>query len=145
MKNEINRQIWLNARPSRVWEALTSAEHLARWFADDGATVSALEPGGEVKLGWADYGVVHAIIERVEPESYLSWRWSRPPGLDPHVVSTTLVEFTISMREGLTLLHVFESGFRELDLPPLAIDSLLYGGGDNWPVLLTQLRKYLER
>ncbi|NGY61163.1 activator of HSP90 ATPase [Lentzea sp. NEAU-D13] len=142
--DRIERDVLINASPRRVWAALTSAEHLGTWFGDAGATVSALEPGGEVTLTWAEHGTGRAIIEKVEPESFFSWRWSGPLGPDPVPGNATLVEFTLTPTDGGTLLQVVESGFTGLDLPSEGQEKYASGNFGGWGHELDELREYLE-
>ncbi len=144
--DRIERDVVVNASRQRVWDALTSAEHLGTWFGDAGATVSSLEPGGEITLTWAEHGTGRAIIEQVEPESFLSWRWSGPLGPDPVPGNATLVEFTLTTQAGgATLLRVVESGFTGLDLPPEERERYASGNAGGWGHELDELREYLEK
>ena len=143
--DRIERDVLINASPHRVWAALTSAEHLGTWFGDAGATVSRLEAGGEVTLTWAEHGTGRAIIEKVEPESFFSWRWSGPVGPDPVPGNATLVEFTLTPQDGGTLLQVVESGFTQLDLPSEEQERYASGNVDGWGHELDELREYLEK
>ncbi|MDT7789854.1 MAG: hypothetical protein QOF58_8273 [Pseudonocardiales bacterium] len=143
--DRIERDVVINASPQRVWNALTSAEHLGTWFGDAGATVSALEPGGEVTLTWAEHGTGRAIIEKVEPESFFSWRWSGPLGPDPVPGNATLVEFTLTPEGDGTRLKVVESGFSTLDRPVEKQEWHRERNVDGWGHELDELREYLEK
>ncbi len=143
--DRIERDVLIGAPVARVWNALTSAEHLGTWFGDAGATVSALEPGGEVTLTWAEHGTGRAIIEKVEPETFLSWRWSGPLGPDPVPGNATLVEFTLQPKDGGTLLQVVESGFTGLDLPSEEQEKYASGNLGGWRAELDELREYVEK
>jgi hypothetical protein len=60
------------------------------------------------------------LIERMEPETLLSWRW-HPAAVDPAVdyshEPTTLVVFELQETQSGTLLSISESGF---DIVPTA-------------------------
>lgn len=115
--NRIKREILLKAPVSRVWRALSNAEEFGDWFgvALKGKTFA---PGSRVRGQFTHPGCEHlvfdVVIERVEPERFLSWRW-HPYAVDPSVdyskEPTTLVEFELKEVEGGTLLTVIESGF----------------------------------
>jgi uncharacterized protein YndB with AHSA1/START domain len=45
--DRIERKALINAPQERVWELLTEAEHLGRWFGDAGAEID-LRPGGRI-------------------------------------------------------------------------------------------------
>jgi len=74
---------------------------------------------GQVTHPGYEYLVWDVLIESVEPERLLSWRW-HPAAIDPSVdyseEPTTLVVFELKEVEGGTLLNVVESGFDSL--PP---------------------------
>jgi uncharacterized protein YndB with AHSA1/START domain len=58
-------------------------------------------------------------VERIEPETYFSYRW-HPYAIDPAVdystEPTTLVEFHLEDSDGGTLLTIVESGFDQIPL-----------------------------
>ena len=64
--DRIERDVLIAAPVERVWELITSAEHLGRWFGDAGAEID-LRPGGPLSLRWREYGTVHGRVEAVEP------------------------------------------------------------------------------
>lgn len=141
---QIEREIHINAPAERVWAAITEAEHLGTWFGDAGATVD-LRPGGEVTLTWAEHGTGYAVIEKLEPHSFFSWRWAGPAGGRPAPGNETLVEFTLSPSSAGTLLRVVESGFPALDLPSDESERYANGNVEGWRSELGELREYLER
>jgi uncharacterized protein YndB with AHSA1/START domain len=57
------------------------------------------------------------LVERVDPERHLSWRW-HPAAIDITIdytpEPTTLVEFDLTEAASGTLLRVVESGFDQL-------------------------------
>lgn len=115
--DRIERDVLINASRQRVWDALTSAEH----------------------------GTGRAIVEKVEPESFFSWRRPGPLGPDPVPGNATLVEFTLTPADGGTLLQVVESGFTRLDLPPEEQERYAAGNVDGWGRELDELREHLEK
>src|SRR5918999_2712414 len=63
--DRIEREVTIDAPPERVWELVTGAEHLGRWFGDAGAEED-LRPGGELALHWSEYGTSKGRIEAGE-------------------------------------------------------------------------------
>src|SRR5688572_2606278 len=63
--DRIEREISIDAPVDRVWDVITQAEHIGRWFGDAGAQID-LRPGGRFTCTWAEHGTVHAIVERVD-------------------------------------------------------------------------------
>ena len=84
---EVEREVLLDAPPSEVWEALTDAERLEGWFAND--VDFDLDRGGVFR--WDDGEVRHAVVEEVDVERRLAIRWWDPEGTDESEVTFTLV------------------------------------------------------
>jgi uncharacterized protein YndB with AHSA1/START domain len=120
--DRIERKILLKAPRSRVWRALSNAEEFGDWFgvALKGKTFA---PGhrvqGQVTYPGYEHIVLDMLIERMEPERLLSWRWHpypADPSVDYSKEPTTLVVFELEEVEGGTSLTVVESGFD--NIPP---------------------------
>ena len=116
VEDSIVRETVVAAPVQRVWEVLTQAEHVGRWFGADEAEID-LRPGGSFVMTWAEHGVGLARVERVEEPTLFSFRWALEPGLEPKPGEETLVEFTLVEKGDGTLLRVVESGFSKLDRP----------------------------
>jgi uncharacterized protein YndB with AHSA1/START domain len=119
--DRIERSIVLNAPRSRVWRALTHAPEFGTWFRaalHDQAFVPGAATRGPITYAGYEHVQFDVVVERMEPESYFSWRWhpyAVEPGVDYSGEPTTLVEFTLEDTEdGGTRLTVVESGFDAL-------------------------------
>jgi uncharacterized protein YndB with AHSA1/START domain len=120
--DRIERSIVINAPRSRVWRAVSNAEEFGRWF---GANLQgqSFRPGqrtrGPITIAGFEHVMFDVLVERVEPETLLSWRW-HPYAVDPAVdysqEEPTLVTFTLKDAPGGTLLETCESGFDKV--PP---------------------------
>jgi uncharacterized protein YndB with AHSA1/START domain len=120
--DRIERSIHIKAPRSRVWRALSNAEEYGNWF---GANLKGqtFAPGqrvqGPITITGYEHVVFDAQIERVEPESLMSYRW-HPYAVDPAIdyskEQRTLVTFTLKDADGGTLLTVTETGFDKM--PP---------------------------
>ena len=116
--DRIEKSFEVKATRSRVWRAISDAREFATWFGVE--LDRSFAPGTSV-IGRLPYkGEIHTFemqVERVEPESYFSYRW-HPYAMDPKVdyskEPTTLVEFRLEEVPGGTLLRVVESGFQSL-------------------------------
>jgi uncharacterized protein YndB with AHSA1/START domain len=120
--DRIERNILLKAPRSCIWRALSNAEEFGDWFgvALKGKTFAAGQRvQGQITHPGYEHVVWDVLIERLEPERLLSWRW-HPAAVEPSVdyskEATTLVVFELKEVEGGTLLSVVESGFDSL--PP---------------------------
>jgi uncharacterized protein YndB with AHSA1/START domain len=115
--DRIERKILLKSPRARVWRALSSAEEFGSWFGVglQGKTFTAGQHvRGQVTYPGYEHVVLDILIERIEPERLLSWRW-HPAAIERSVdyskEPTTLVVFELEEVEGGTLLRVVESGF----------------------------------
>jgi len=115
--DRIEREILLKAPRSRVWRALSNAAEFGDWFgvALKGNTFAAGQRvRGQITYPGYEHVVFDVVIERMEPQRLLSWRW-HPASVDPSVnyskEPTTLVVFELKEVEGGTLLSLVESGF----------------------------------
>jgi uncharacterized protein YndB with AHSA1/START domain len=138
----IEREIVIEASQERVWEVLTQAEHVARWFGDS-AEVD-LRPGGKASFGWSAYGVHRAVVERVDPPTFLSYRWARQADAEPAPGESTLVEFTLTEDSLGTVLRVVETGFASLDASPDEQDKARQENEQGWTTELADLKEYAE-
>src|SRR5690348_4162389 len=119
--DRIEKEIVLRAPQSRVWRALANAEVLGAWFGMKLEGTSA--PGGRVhgQITLPDHGqvTIETAVERMDPESRMSYRW-HPYAVEPGVVyssePTTLVVFQLEAVAGGTALKVVESGFDRIPL-----------------------------
>jgi len=119
--DRIERSIVVNAPRERVWRALSNAEDFGTWF---GANLKGqtFAPGqrarGPITFAGYEHMSFDALIERIEPQVLLSYRW-HPYPIDATVDYTkeqpTLVTFTLKDAPGNgTILTVVESGFDQV-------------------------------
>jgi uncharacterized protein YndB with AHSA1/START domain len=69
----VEREVEFTAPPAEVWAALTEAERLEEWFAND--VELDLRRGGEGIFRWANGEERRAIVEDVQPEERFAIRW----------------------------------------------------------------------
>jgi uncharacterized protein YndB with AHSA1/START domain len=145
--DRIERNIVLKAPRSRVWRALSNAEEFGDWFgvALTGKTFTAGERvQGQVTHAGYEHVVWDVLIERIEPERLLSWRW-HPAAIDPTVdysaEPTTLVVFELKEVEGGTLLSVVESGFDKVP-PARRLDAFRMNSG-GWDAQMGNIEKHV--
>lgn len=120
--DRIERQIHIKAPRSKVWRALADAESFGDWFgvALKGKRFVAGEPcEGNITYPGYEHLVWKVMVERIEPERLLSFRW-HPYAVDPNVdysnESATLVEFELEETTDGTVLRLVESGFDQIPL-----------------------------
>ena len=145
--DRIQRQIVLRAPRSRVWRAITDATEFGAWFEAklEGTFAPGATVGGPILVPGYEHVAMEMAIERVEPESLMSFRWhpyAIEPGADYSSEPKTLVEFRLSEVEGGTQLTVVESGF---DRIPLARRAEAFRmNDDGWAGQLQNIAKYVE-
>jgi uncharacterized protein YndB with AHSA1/START domain len=142
-QDRIEREIVIEAPRERVWAVLTQPEHIAQWFGDT-AEID-LRAGGKAAFGWTEHGRHEAMVERVDPPGFFSYRWARGTDTAPTAGEATLVEFTLSAHGNGTLLRVVETGFDSLNLTE---DERGRASADNtqgWISELGELKEYAER
>jgi uncharacterized protein YndB with AHSA1/START domain len=147
INDRIERETVINAPVERVWELITEAEHLGRWFGDAGAEVD-LRPGGAIVLRWTEYGTTRGRVVAVEPRTRFSYRWAPfkdPGGEEPVEGNSTLVEFTLHPEGDATRLRVAETGFAALATSEEQRAKNLDGNTGGWEHEIGELREYAEK
>lgn len=143
VQDRIEREVVVAAAPERVWEIITQAEHVGKWFGDS-AEID-LRPGGTIVLRFENYGTHYATIERIDEPRYFSYRWK--PGVTdekPSNADSTLVEFTLTPQEGQTRLRVVETGFSGLSLSESKRAEQFESNTKGWGIQLRDLQEYVE-
>jgi uncharacterized protein YndB with AHSA1/START domain len=141
---QIERETLIAAPVERVWALLTEAEHVGRWFCDDGAEID-LRPGGAMVLRWTEHGTTHARVVDVEPQRRFSYRWAAEAETEQLDGNSTLVEFTLDPTDDGTRLRVVESGFDELDESDEKRRARVKGNTEGWEIQLGRVRDEAER
>ncbi len=147
ISDQIERETIINAPVERVWELITEAEHLGRWFGDAGAEID-LRPGGDMTLRWTEHGTSRGRVVAVEPRSRFSYRWAPfkdPGGEEPVEGNSTLVEFTLQREGDATRLRVVESGFASLATSHAQRARNFRGNTEGWQYETGELREYAAR
>jgi uncharacterized protein YndB with AHSA1/START domain len=70
---EVTREVVLEAPVEDVWAAITEAEQLEEWFAND--VELELVPGGEGVFRWDDGEERRAVVETVDPGRRFEFTW----------------------------------------------------------------------
>jgi uncharacterized protein YndB with AHSA1/START domain len=142
----IEKTIEIAAPLEAVWQALTGAEELSRWFPLE-ARVEP-RPGGKVFLSWGPQCEGEGTIDIFEPLKRLRWR--EPAPVPPHTagaapppgaIELPAVEWLLETKGGRTVLRLVNSGISAESWADEYHDSLHYG----WGFMLANLRLYLER
>ena len=145
--DHIERETVIEAPVERVWQLITEAEHVGRWFGDAGAEID-LRPGGDMVIHWAEHGTSHGRVVELEPHTRFSYRWAPfkdPAGGDPVEGNSTLIEFTLASEGDGTRLRVVESGFAALATSDEQRVKNHAGNVKGWGAELADLAEYAQR
>jgi len=100
---------------------------------------------GHVTHPGYEHMIFDVLIERMEPETLLSWRWHPAainPGVDYLQEPTTLVEFRLQEVQDGTLLSVTESGFDKVPTARRSEAFRLNSGG--WDAQMDNIAKHFD-
>jgi uncharacterized protein YndB with AHSA1/START domain len=140
--DRIEKEVRIAAPVERVWELVTTAEHLGRWFGDAGAEID-LRPGGRLTLRWHSSDTLHGLVETVAPPHRFSYRWLLDGDLEEATpANSTLVEFSLTADGEGTRLAVVESGFDSLGIDAAERAERLASHTSGWPWELGELAGY---
>jgi uncharacterized protein YndB with AHSA1/START domain len=105
MGRTLEKELFINASPQRVFQALTEKAELERWFVQK-AEID-LRPGGAIRLEWAPDSVEIGTILALDPPHRLSFSWE---ALEP---SPTTITFELTAENGGTRLRLIHTGIGE--------------------------------
>ncbi|WP_405792315.1 SRPBCC domain-containing protein [Streptomyces sp. NBC_01506] len=143
-EDRIERETLIAAPLERVW---TLVAQPGFWVADKESLPGTVAKEGDSILAKnAEYGEFPVQVEKVEPPTYLAYRWASAfPGQELREDNSTLVEFTLAAEGDGTRLRVVESGFAALggseELRRQAVKDNTIG----WPQELGELKARAEQ
>jgi uncharacterized protein YndB with AHSA1/START domain len=147
--DRIEKRILLKAPRSRVWRALSNAEEFGTWFGVNFSGkqfVAGESVQGHITYPGYEHLVMDVVVERVEPEHHLSWRW-HPAAVDITVdyspEPTTLVVFELTEIDSGTLLRVVESGFDQI--PAARREEAFRMNSGGWEQQLVNIEKHVAK
>ena len=133
--NEIRKQLFVKAAPSRVWRAITDSAEFGAWFhvkLESPFAVGQPTSGQITYPGW-EHVRFTLHTEAIEPQVRFAYRW-HPYAIDMNKDYSkepmALVEFLLEPKDGGTLLTIVESGFDKL--PPERIDEAFRMNERGW-------------
>jgi uncharacterized protein YndB with AHSA1/START domain len=147
-QDSIVTQIEIAAPPERVFQALTDAQQLKRWFGGPECPAKVWEmdagPGGHYRYVTEKGAVVvnnvsqfecHGEIVEYDPPRVLAYTWIA--NWHDDLTRRTIVRWELTPKSTGTLVKVTHSGLTQL---PIARSD--YTGG--WPGVLEMLKKFAE-
>jgi uncharacterized protein YndB with AHSA1/START domain len=144
--DRIEKTIVLRAPRTRVWRALTQADQFGAWFGMslEGTFAPGARLTGRLTSPGHEHLALEIVVEQVEPEHLLSYRWHPYPGqsgVDYAAEPMTLVEFHLADVADSTQLTVVESGFDRL--PPARRITAFRMNEQGWAEQLTHIAAYV--
>jgi uncharacterized protein YndB with AHSA1/START domain len=140
MKDKIQREITIKAPKERVYAAITDPSQIISWFPD--SVEGNLIEGEKPFLHFGEHDKAQIYVVAVQPYNYFAYRWV-PGGnqFDGDILNapTTLVEFQITERKGVSTVTLTESGFEEL--PPEIAKASFEQNSGGWDFMLGRLEK----
>ena len=142
MEDRIEQRIAIRAGHDKVWQLVTRPG----WWLPGSRMASARNPG-RVSVGYSGDQRPYVIdVVRVEPPSYVAFRWASAfGGGAPVSRRSTLVEFYVRPVGDEIGVTVVESGFASLDLPEAVREDEWKGNAGGWQYELAGLRALAER
>jgi uncharacterized protein YndB with AHSA1/START domain len=148
IRQQLKREIFIEAPPEIVWKAVTEPEHMALWLSDSaqldlragGVGTLTWHPGGKATEELDEPLSVPVRVETIEPPHQFRFRWSHPADAEPTPENSLLVEFRLTPQADGTRLTVLESGFAELGRPEEA-----EAHDEGWTAHLERLRQHLTQ
>jgi uncharacterized protein YndB with AHSA1/START domain len=146
--DRIERKVMINAPRARVWRVIANAGEFGDWFGVNfkgKSFVAGKSLRGQITYPGYEHLTMEVLVERVEPEQLLSWRW-HPAAIDPKVDYSkepmTLVVFELAEVDGGTMLTVTESGLDKIPLSRRAEAFRMNSAG--WDEQMENIKKHVH-
>jgi uncharacterized protein YndB with AHSA1/START domain len=143
-EDRIERETLIAASLERVWSLVAEPGF---WVADKASLPGTVAKEGELMVAKnAEYGDFPVRVEKVEPPTYLAYRWASAfPGEELREDNSTLVEFTLTREGDNTRLRVVESGFAALAGSEELRRQAMKENTGGWPQELDALKTRAEQ
>jgi uncharacterized protein YndB with AHSA1/START domain len=140
----IERELHIDASPEIVYEVVSSADHLKKWWPDDAQYEPAPGSQGQIVFGHDAEAMVvsFTVVEARAPHSF-SFRWTHPAGDAAAEGNSLLVRFDLSPVGTGTLLKMTETGFREMGWEVAVLEQQYRDHVTGWDFYLPRVAPYV--
>jgi uncharacterized protein YndB with AHSA1/START domain len=141
----IQREIHIDAAPEVVFDVVSNPAHVMEWWADEADFAPV--PGAVGELVWRDKATAHphvasiTVVDAVPPRLF-SFRWVYPDGEAATDANSLLVTFELVPDGAGTVLHLTESGFREMGWEAAVLEDYYNDHVSGWEFHIARLEKY---
>ena len=136
----IRKRVFIQASPSTIYEALTDARALVRWFCDRASSDPRV--GGELTAYWrtGKPGVRgRAVFRRLEPDAHVELHWVDEGGGPAATAARHLLSYKIVQKKSVCEVSVTDHDTNPLDEETCATLN------EGWNSVLMELKDYCER
>lgn len=143
----IERQMYIDAPPSVVFEVVSRPEHVEQWWPDRASYVPESGARGEIVFGSEETGetaVAFQVVD-VQPPGLFSFRWTHPGDEPATSNNSLLVTFRLTPHGEGTMLSMTETGFRERGWEIAMLEQQYQEHIAGWDHFLPRLVAYVGR
>jgi uncharacterized protein YndB with AHSA1/START domain len=134
----VKRDIWIAAPREQVWQAITKAETIMKWWGDTWI-INALQVGGGIEFGRPG-DMIHATIAVLDPPRQFSIHWPPQPNYQAENAYTI---FDLAEENNGTRITVTETGYEALSGE--ARQQRMERSGQGYTMVMANLKAYVER
>ena len=133
----VKRDIWIAAPRERVWQAVTNAEMIMKWWGDTWI-INALKVGGGIEFGRPG-DMIHATIAVLDPPRQFSIHW---PWQEQYQAENAYTIFDLAEENNGTRVTVTETGYEALSGEER--QERLNRTGQGYTTVLANLKAYVD-
>lgn len=143
----IERELYIEASPQVVFDVVSSPEHVQEWWPEKADYERT--PGSTGEIGFGDSATCSEVqrftVIEVRPPHTFSFRWTHPAGEDAEVGNSLLVTFEVEAQGSGTLLHMTETGFREMGWEAAVLEQEYNDHITGWDFYLPRIAPYAQK
>jgi uncharacterized protein YndB with AHSA1/START domain len=142
----IEREIHIDATPEVVFDVISSPAHIREWW---GGVSAEVEPtgGSTGELVWGDRAggkaqIVPITVVEALPPRLFSFRWIHASGEVAAAGNSLLVTFELVASGAGTVLHLTETGFREMGWDVAVLEEAYREHRIGWDTYIPRIGEY---